>query len=35
MQLYCSKDMSAVVSNCIIYDFNTLMPVVWKLWHWQ
>jgi len=22
------------VSSCINYDSNTLMPVVWKVWHW-
>jgi hypothetical protein len=27
-----SKDMSAHVSTCSSYDFNALMPVVWKLW---
>jgi len=31
MQLGCSKDMSVHVSTCTCYDFNTLMPVVWKL----
>jgi hypothetical protein len=29
-----SKDMSAHVSTCISYDFNVLMPVVWKLLRW-
>jgi len=31
MRLDRSKDMSAHVSTCIIYDFNALTPVMWKL----
>jgi hypothetical protein len=26
--------MSVHVSTCTSYDFNTLTPVVWKLWRW-
>jgi hypothetical protein len=26
------KDMSVHVSTCTTYDFNALMPVVWKVW---
>jgi hypothetical protein len=33
MQLDHSKDMSVHVSVCTSYDLNTLMPIVWKLWH--
>jgi len=33
MQLDHSKDMSLRVSACTSYNFNTLMLVVWKLWH--
>jgi hypothetical protein len=29
-----SKDMSAHVSTCTSYGFNTLTPVVCKLWRW-
>jgi hypothetical protein len=25
--------MSVLVSTCTSYDFNALMPAVWKLWH--
>jgi hypothetical protein len=32
MRLDRSKDMSVHVSTCTSYDFNTLTPVVWKLW---
>jgi hypothetical protein len=32
MRLDHNKDMSVYVSTCISYDFNTLIPVVWKLW---
>jgi len=34
MHLDCSKDMLVHVSTSTSYDFNTLTPVVWKLWHW-
>jgi len=32
MRLGRSKDMSVHVSTCTNYDFNTLTPVVRKLW---
>jgi len=31
--LECSRDMSVHVSTYTSNDFNTLTPVVWKLWH--
>jgi len=34
MRLHRSKDMSVHVSICTTYDFNSLTPVVLKLWHW-
>jgi len=34
MQLDRTKDMSLHVSTCTSYYFNTLMPVVCKLWRW-
>jgi len=34
MRLDRSRDMSIHVSTCIIYYFNTLTPVVWKMWRW-
>jgi len=30
----CSKDMTVHFSTYTSNDFNALMPVVWKLWHW-
>jgi len=33
MRLHRSIDMSVHVSICTTYDFNSLTPVVWKLWH--
>jgi hypothetical protein len=32
MQLDHSKDMYVHVLICTSYNFNTLMPEVWKLW---
>jgi hypothetical protein len=32
MQFDHSIDMSVHVSTCVMYDFNALMPIVWKLW---
>jgi hypothetical protein len=32
MWLDCSKNMCVHVSTCTSYDFNSRMPVVWKLW---
>jgi len=32
MQIDHSKDKSMHVSTCNNYNFNTLTPVVWKLW---
>jgi hypothetical protein len=33
MRLDRSKNMSVHISICVSYDFNTLTPVVWELWH--
>jgi len=33
MLLYHSKDM-CMFSTYNSYDFNTLMPIVWKVWCW-
>jgi hypothetical protein len=34
MRLDHNKDMSMSISTCTSYNFNTLTPVVWKLWWW-
>jgi hypothetical protein len=32
---YRIKNMSVNISTSDSYDFNTLLPAVWKLWRWK
>jgi len=34
MQRDHNKDMSVHVSTCTSYNWNALMPVLWRMWCW-